>query len=106
MDPLTLLTLATTAYGGYQGYRQAKDAGASGIGRLLGGATGAYTGYTLGKTGGQMLGVPGSAPQLPFTGGRNPVAQFPNMPTSAPQKSTSGLAGLTNILRKRIFIVI
>jgi hypothetical protein len=76
MDPLTLLTLATTAYGGYRGYRQSKDAGASGIGRLLGTAAGAYGGYTLGKTGGQMFGVPGSAPQLPFTGGRNPMAQF------------------------------
>lgn len=64
MDPLTLLTLATTAYGGYQGYRQAKQAGASGIGRLLGGATGAYTGYTLGKTGGQMFNVPGQLPSI------------------------------------------
>jgi hypothetical protein len=65
MDPLTLLTLATTAYGGYQGYRQAKDAGASGIGRLLGTATGAYGGYQLGKTGGQFFGVPGTVPTVP-----------------------------------------
>jgi len=99
MDPLTLLTLATTAYGGYQGYRQAKDAGATGLGRLLGAGAGAYSGYTLGKTGGQFLGVPGTAPQLPFTGGRNPLSQFPNMPTTPP-KTTTGLASLTNILKK------
>ena len=62
MDPLTLLTLATTAYGGYQGYRQAKQAGATGLGRLLGAGAGAYSGYTLGKTGGQMFNVPGQLP--------------------------------------------
>jgi|TARA_R100001460_G_scaffold13824_3_gene31209 hypothetical protein len=49
---LQFLPYALAAYGGYQGYRQAKDAGASGIGRLLGTATGAYTGYNLGQAGG------------------------------------------------------
>jgi len=105
MDPLTLLTLATTAYGGYKGYRQAKDAGASGIGRLLGGATGAYTGYTLGKSGGQMLGVPGSVPQLP--GQTNPgsglfrgPAEYGITTRGQTPNRTSGLASLTNILKK------
>lgn len=73
MDPLTLLTLATTAYGGYQGYRQAKDAGASGIGRLLGTATGAYGGYQLGKTGGQFFGVPGTVPTVPGFSQPSPI---------------------------------
>ena len=46
---LQFLPYALAAYGGYQGYRQAKDAGASGIGRLLGAAGVAYTGYNLGQ---------------------------------------------------------
>ena len=48
---LQFLPYALAAYGGYQGYRSAKDAGASGIGRLLGAAGGAYGGYTLGSAG-------------------------------------------------------
>jgi hypothetical protein len=51
-----LLPYALAAYGGYQGYRGAKDAGASGLGRILGGITGAYTGYNLGAM------VPGTVP--------------------------------------------
>ena len=91
MDPLTLLTLATTAYGGYQGYRQAKDAGASGIGRLLGTATGAYGGYTLGKTGGQMFGVPGSVPTFP---GFSQPKVGPNFSMQGPDPGTlQGLVG-------------
>ena len=42
-----LLPYALAAYGGYQGYRGAKESGASGLGRILGGLTGAYTGYNL-----------------------------------------------------------
>mgnify|MGYP003112022871 CR=1 FL=1 len=49
---LQFLPYALAAYGGYQGYKSAKDQGASGIGRLLGGATGAYAGYNLGQVGG------------------------------------------------------
>ena len=49
---LQLLPYALAAYGGYQGYRSAKDAGASGLGRLFGTAAGAYTGYNLGQVGG------------------------------------------------------
>ena len=48
---LNLLPYALGAYGASQGYQRAKDAGASGIGRLLGGLTGAAGGYTLGSTG-------------------------------------------------------
>ena len=52
------------AYGGYKGYKGAKESGASGIGRILGGLTGAYTGYSLGTAGMNM--VPGSAASQQF----------------------------------------
>ena len=88
MDPLTLLTLATTAYGGYQGYRQAKDAGASGIGRLLGTATGAYGGYQLGKTGGQFFGVKGTVPTIPGFSTPGTTYNTQSMPPSQMAKFT------------------
>ena len=49
---LNLLPYALAAYGGYQGYQSAKDAGASGLGRLFGAGLGAYGGYNLGQVGG------------------------------------------------------
>jgi hypothetical protein len=52
MDPLTI---ALAIYGGYQGYKSAKKSGASGAGRILGTALGAYGGYNLGS------GITGSA---------------------------------------------
>ena len=75
MNPLALIPYALAAYGGYQGYRQARDSGASGIGQLLGTATGAYTGYSLGN---MVPGVPQpqAAFQLPKGPGRNPMAQY------------------------------
>jgi len=51
-----LLPYLAAAYGGYKGYQGAKDSGASGLGRILGGITGAYSGYTLGNM------VPGTVP--------------------------------------------
>ena len=51
-----LLPYLAAAYGGYKGYQGAKDSGASGLQRILGGLTGAYTGYTLGNM------VPGTVP--------------------------------------------
>ena len=73
---LQFLPYALAAYGGLQGYRQAKDSGASGIGRLLGAAGGAYGGFQLGQVGGfaQQAGfrqpsflqnIPGFAQQRP-----------------------------------------
>jgi hypothetical protein len=53
---LNLLPYALAAYGGYQGYQGAKERGASGIGRLLGAAGGAYGGYQLGATGMNLAG--------------------------------------------------
>ena len=53
---LQFLPYLAAAYGGYKGYQGAKDSGASGIGRILGGISGAYTGYSLGNM------VPGTVP--------------------------------------------
>ena len=56
------LPYALAAYGGYKGYKSSKDAGGSGIQRLLGGVTGAAMGYYGGKgvlAGGSKLGLPG-----------------------------------------------
>ncbi len=48
---LQFLPYALAAYGGYKGYKSSKDAGGSGIQRLLGGATGAALGYYGGQAG-------------------------------------------------------
>ena len=48
---LNLLPYALAAYGGYKGYKASKDAGGSGIQRLLCGATGAAMGYYGGQAG-------------------------------------------------------
>jgi len=53
--PAQFIPYALAALGGYRGYKSAKDSGASGLGRILGGITGAYTGYTLGSTGMSMF---------------------------------------------------
>ena len=61
---LQFLPYALAAYGGYKGYKASKDAGGSGIQRLLGGVTGATLGYFGGKAGlagGAKLGLPGFA---------------------------------------------
>ena len=71
-----LIPYALAAYGGYQGYRGAKDSGASGLGRILGGLTGAYTGYTLGSTGMSMF--PQSAATKAFAASQ--PAFLANMP--------------------------
>jgi len=74
--PLAFLPYIAAAYGGYKGYKGAKDSGASGLGRILGGITGAYTGYTLGSTGMSMF--PGSAATKAFTASQ--PAFLANMP--------------------------
>jgi len=96
--PLALLPYALAAYGGYRGYRGAKEAGASGLGRILGGITGAYTGYTLGSTGMSMF--PGSAATKAFTASQ--PAWLANMPgaynpqptyTNIPRGNMPGMSG-------------
>ena len=68
---LQFLPYALAAYGGYKGYKASKDAGGSGIQRLLAGATGAVAGYYGGKGilgGGSALNIPGfSTAQANFT---------------------------------------
>jgi len=63
MDPLTI---ALAIYGGYQGYKSSKKAGASGLGRILGTAIGAYGGYNLGTGIGSLM---STAPSLAIEGG-------------------------------------
>lgn len=54
---LQYLPYAMAAVGGYKGYKGAKDSGASGLQRILAGATGAFTGYNLGQVGGFAQGA-------------------------------------------------
>jgi hypothetical protein len=63
MDPLTI---ALAIYGGYQGYKSSKKAGASGLGRILGTAIGAYGGYNLGSGIGSLM---NAAPAAAIEGG-------------------------------------
>jgi hypothetical protein len=42
---LQFLPYALAAYGGYKGYKASKEAGGSGLQRLLGAGTGAALGY-------------------------------------------------------------
>jgi len=106
---LQFLPYAMAAYGGYKGYKGAKDSGASGLGRILGGITGAYTGYTLGSTGLSM--APNSAAATKFAasqpaflanmpGAYNPATSSPHpleMPTGGEQQGGS----LLDILKRQ-----
>ena len=61
---LNFLPYALAAYGGYKGYQSSKQAGGSGIQRILGGSTGAAMGYYGGQaalSGGAKIGLPGFA---------------------------------------------
>ena len=49
MSLFALVPYALAAYGGYRGYKASKDAGGSGLQRLLSGATGAFLGYQGGR---------------------------------------------------------
>jgi hypothetical protein len=66
-----LIPYALAAYGGYKGYQASKDAGGSGLQRLLAGATGAFLGYQ----GGQMF--PGVKASIGTPGGFVPITQQP-----------------------------
>ena len=82
---LNFLPYALAAYGGYQGYKRNKEAGASGLNRILGGITGAAAGYYGGKgllQGGSALNVPGfKAAADQFT----PFTQIPGISQMLPQ---------------------
>ena len=61
---LQFLPYALAAYGGYKGYKASKDAGGSGLQRILAGITGGAAGYYGGKgalAGGSAVGLPGFA---------------------------------------------
>ena len=113
-----LLPYALAAYGGYQGYRGAKESGASGLGRILGGLTGAYTGYNLGAmvpgavpysqlkaTYGSTMpllnSLPGQATAIPqaFTGSTTLPGQSGGFIPTPPAKATS--SNLLNILKRQ-----
>ena len=104
---LQFLPYALAAYGGYKGYKGAKDSGASGLGRILGGITGAYTGYTLGSTGLSM--APNSAAATKFAasqpaflanmpGAYNPATSSPH-PLEMPAGGAQQGGGLLDILK-------
>jgi len=106
---LQFLPYAMAAYGGYKGYKGAKDSGASGLGRILGGITGAYTGYTLGSTGMSMF--PGSTATKAFTasqpaflanmpGAYNPQSNQLQQEIAAGVNNQRGGGSLVDILRK------
>lgn len=65
MPIASMIPYALAAYGGLRGYQQAKDSGATGLGRLIGGAAGAYGGYQLGNM------IPGVTPNPAFSAQRS-----------------------------------
>ena len=83
---LNFLPYALAALGGYQGYKRNKEAGATGLNRILGGITGATAGYYGGKgllSGGSAINFPGFQAAadkfMPFTdipGVSNIIPQF------------------------------
>ena len=75
---LQFLPYSLAAYGGYKGYKSSKDAGGSGIQRLLGGVTGAAMGYYGGQAG-----LKAFAPQSFAAFGKS-------APTFLPQLSATG----------------
>ncbi len=85
MDPLTI---ALAIYGGYQGYKSAKKSGASGAGRILGTALGAYGGYNLGS------GITGSAL------GQQYLPSFLTQPVTpgVSEMLSSGIGALSNVV--------
>ena len=100
---LQFLPYALAAYGGYKGYKASKDAGGSGLQRLLAGATGAFLGYQGGKmvpgvsTAG--FGQPGGIPSFTQLG---PIQSLANTGVGRliglPQQSTIGTLIIMNIL--------
>tara|TARA_R100000353_G_scaffold12840_1_gene13201 strand:- start:919 stop:1881 length:963 start_codon:yes stop_codon:yes gene_type:complete len=107
---LQYLPYALAAYGGYRGYRQAKDSGASGLGRLAGAGIGAAAGYYGGKgilKGGEALGIKGFASgaekftpfsKLPFIQnvpyiGAESTKEFPNLLTRQRVENGKIIAG-------------
>jgi hypothetical protein len=85
---LNILPYALAAYGGYRGYKANKDAGASGLNRILGGITGAAAGYYGGKM------VPGVSTSgfVPFTQSQIGQGIMQYLPASMQTSKTNALA--------------
>ena len=97
---LQFLPYALAAYGGYRGYRQAKDSGASGLGRLAGAGIGATLGYYGGKgvlSGGKALGIPG------FSAGVENFTPFRSLPfiQNVPYVGSQSTKELPNLLTRQ-----
>ena len=91
---LQFLPYLAAAYGGYKGYQGAKDAGGSGLERILGGITGAYTGYTLGSSG--MALAPQSAATKAFAASQPQIlARLPGAYNA--QSSIPGMIDQSNL---------
>ena len=90
---LQFLPYALAAYGGYKGYKASKDAGGSGLQRLLAAGTGAFLGYQGGKMvpGVSAAGFGSSVPTFTQLG---PIQSLANTGVGAflglPQQSTLG----------------
>jgi len=118
--PLAFLPYALAAYGGYKGYKTSKDAGGSGLQRLLGTVTGATAGYYGGQAGLQAFAPQSAAAfqSLPFTQAlQSKFASIPGfgkvqnteiemlkrtgqIPTSTPDPRTGG--GITDFFNKAL----
>jgi hypothetical protein len=74
---IQFLPYALAALGGYRGYKDAKAAGASGIGKILGAGIGAFSGYNLGQVGGfaKAAGFGSTVPSFSQTGVGSALAQ-------------------------------
>ena len=99
MNPLALIPYALAAYGGIQGYQGARQQGVGGLGSLVRGALGAYTGYSLGSTGMSMF--PGSAATQSFAAmpltqrlsalpGVSQIGTAPKMPGNLSMETAGG----------------
>ena len=95
---LQFLPYALAAYGGYRGYKASKDAGGSGLQRLLAGVTGAAAGYYGGKmvpgVSGAGFGQVGGIPSFSQLGPIQSLSQTSVGPLlGLPQQSTIGTLG-------------
>jgi hypothetical protein len=104
---LQFLPYALAAYGGYKGYKANKDAGASGINRILGAVTGAGLGYYGGQAipgvaGSGFKGIPG-LPVLPSISQANVMqnAPFPGLKKVGDTKPKSSLADLAKFFTRQ-----
>ena len=93
---LPFLPKALAVLGGVQGFRSARQAGATGLGQILGAASGAFGGYNLGSM------IPGVS-QNPITSrimSAVPGGGDPNMFVPVQNKSPLGLQNVLRFLRK------